>query len=70
MSNSISLKINERINKNPNVTKGLLEQGQKVYYSVKKGLNIVEYPDGRKFRVEIVNGSIVEREAYEERRPA
>lgn len=68
MSTDSSQGFFERVTKNPvNVVAQLLSQGQKAYYAI-NGTNVVKYPDGRMFRVEVINGKIVEKEAYEERR--
>ncbi|ETD67613.1 hypothetical protein V757_11115 [Pelistega indica] len=67
MTTGVSQQFYERVTKNPvNIVKRLLSQGKKAYYSI-GGVNIVEYPDGTRFRVEIVNGDIVEKEPYGKR---
>ncbi|SUA61661.1 Uncharacterised protein [Oligella urethralis] len=67
MTQEVSQTFFERVTKNPvNIVKLLLSQGKKAYYSI-GGVNIVEYPDGKRFRVEIINGDIVEKEPYEQR---
>ncbi|PMC18211.1 hypothetical protein [Oligella urethralis] len=47
-----------------NIVEKLKSEGHKAYYSI-DGVNVVEYPDGSVFRVELINNNPVEVAPYE-----
>lgn len=61
---SIAQAIFERTLHPINTARELLSQGHKVYYSIGNGENVVEYPDGRKFKVIAIGKNPVEVEPY------
>ena len=53
------------LTKNPvNLVEKLKSEGRRAYYSI-NGVNVVEYPDGSIFKVELINNNPVEVAPYE-----
>ncbi|MCQ9328429.1 hypothetical protein [Pelistega suis] len=63
MDSSFFEKTYNSFKKTVNIVELLKSQGHKAYYHL-SGENIVEYPDGRKFKVKTVDNKPIEVEPY------